>query len=63
MKRELELPTAETDKVGQKVTLTVEAWIVKIEADLVDISTQREPDIMLLADHWTTFIIGQAQRT
>jgi hypothetical protein len=62
-RRSVELPTVDTDRVGEKITLTVEAWIIKIEADLVDVSSPEEPDMALPSEQWTTFELGKATRT
>jgi hypothetical protein len=62
--REIILPYLPGDEVGRKVTLTVEAYVFKVEADLFDVSGyNREDPENLPGETFTSFTITKATRS
>jgi hypothetical protein len=61
--RDIVLPFVEGDKVGEKVTLTVEAYVYRVEAELVNVSGYAGEDPQYLPGmFYTTFTIAKAAR-
>lgn len=61
--RNITLPYMDGDIVGKKVTLTVEAYVYKVEAELVNVSGAGKEDPEHLPGHvYTTFTIAEAHR-
>jgi len=60
--RELTIPYADGDIIGKTVTLTVEACVIRIDAELIMVSPHRVNPEVLPGEPFTTFVVTKAVR-
>ena len=59
--RELTIPYEDGDTIGKTVTLTVEACVMRIDADLIQVGGGPRPEV-LPGEPFTTFVVTKATR-